>query len=196
MGVYGQLAPPTLKETQFADNQVNSLITLINDLLDLEKMQANKQEPVKVVIPVEDAIDAAISAQYEQCEAKRLSVLFEGCEIKVSANADALLRVVSKFLETMVQLATVDGKIDIAVAAQQSSINYIPVRVTFTDRELNLPAEQLDTIFQPFQQVGLGDAQSTLCLALPLAKALVEQHGGICGAQNMGAQGTALWLQL
>jgi PAS domain S-box-containing protein len=198
MGVYGKLEPTTLKETALADYQVNNLITLINDLLDLEKMQANKHEPVKVIVRVEDAIDAAISAQYEQCEAKGLSVLFEGCENKVSFNADALLRVFSKFLETMVQLAPGDGNIDITVAGQPGNKTQAsaPVRVTFSVRELNLPTEQLQTIFEPFQQVGQGDSQSTLCLALPLARAIVEQHGGKCGAENMGQSGTALWMQL
>jgi K+-sensing histidine kinase KdpD len=68
--------------------------------------------------------------------------------------------------------------------------------VTFSTKLLKLTADQLSTIFEPFQQFELSSARGSMGLALPLVRAIILAHGGTCGADLGAAGGIAIGLQI
>jgi K+-sensing histidine kinase KdpD len=110
----------------------------------------------------------------------------------------------------LMRLCSRGERLDIVVeTAQDSGLSAHAKSATntfirFKARRLSLPAEELSTIFEPFQHLEIPSLNGTLGLGLTLARAIAVQHGGTCGADSgargadYGASGggTTLWLQI
>lgn len=180
MGVYGQLNSLALSEAESAEQQVEQLIMLINDLLDLEKLQAGKLDFVKTPCALEDIIDAALDTVYGLAEQRQISVIFEGCEVEVLADGDRLRQSLQKVMNSLLRACTAGETIDIcAIKAPNRSTSEIQVHA----HRLTLSDDQLVRLFEPFQRFDLPHLSGSLGLGLTLARAIVLQHGGAVSAR-------------
>ncbi|CAN5393044.1 hypothetical protein BH10CYA1_BH10CYA1_47590 [soil metagenome] len=194
MGVYGQIAAPAINEANVAEGQVEQLILLINDLLDLEKLEAGKLELSRTKVSLEDVIDAGLDTVFGLAELRGVELIFEGCEVDVIGDSERLKQAISKMLASVIRLSSSGDTLDVIVEPGQNSK---AVQIAFKARRLSLPADKLSTIFEPFQRLEIPSWNGTLGLGLTLARAIAVQHGGVCGAEcGASGGGTTLWLQL
>jgi PAS domain S-box-containing protein len=197
MGVYGELTAPAVGEVNLAEGQVEQLIMLINDLLDLEKLEAGKLEMSRSEVVLEDVIDSALDTVFSLAEIRQVELMFEGCEIEVLADGERLKQAFSKILSCMLRICSQGDTLDILVEPEAKSGAAV---VKFRARKLTLPQENLASIFEPFQRLKLASFDGSLGLGLTLARAIMLQHGGTCRAIDEEVQGkshgTTLALQL
>lgn len=191
LGIYGQFSPAVVAETTVAERQVEELITLINDLLDLEKLKAGQLEMRSTNSNLEDLLDSAIESCSELAEESGVSVLFEGCQtpMMVLADGDRLKQALSKFFVSAIRLST-RNTINVSVVAENLDRGHKVARIALHISAVQLSEQQIESLFEPFQAGALN-----LGLALPLAKALLQSFAGQCGAGGED-QGLVLWLQL
>lgn len=192
MGVYGAIEPSAIKQAENAESHVEQLIMLINDLLDLEKMEAGKLEMVRDNILLEDVIDDAIDSVYTLAEVLSIAIMFEGCEIGVAADRERLKQAVSKLLTCLMRLCPTGDTIDVVVKPSPEQA----VNICLNTHSLSIPDDKLQHIFEPFQQLNLPTTSGSLGLGLTLSRAIASQHGGTCGANAAANGGTSLWLQI
>jgi len=183
MGVYGQLAQPVIDSTRAAENQVEQLISLINDLLDLEKLRAGQLDMRMTLVDLEDVIDAAVDAVYTAADDQMISLLFEGCQAKVTGDLERLQQAVTRALEAVIKISR-QGE-TITVAATNNPLEKT-VSVFITTEHLDIPPAILPNLFEPFQPVDLPGGSISLGLGLPLTRAIIAAHGGACGAALTG----------
>jgi PAS domain S-box-containing protein len=193
MGVYGQIESKAINEASRAEGQVDQLIMLINELLDLEKLEAGKLEMAKAKVSLEDVIDSALDSVCSLAEMMNVAVMFEGCEVDVVADRERLRQAISKMLTCMLRLCSEGETIDVVV---DSMLSDEAVTICLNTRSLAIPREKLQFIFEPFQQVELPSLSRSLGLGLTLSRAIALQHGGSCGANPAANGGTSIWLQL
>lgn len=197
MGVYGELAAKAVGEVNLAEGQVEQLIMLINDLLDLEKLEAGKLEMSRAQVVLEDIIDSALDTVYSLAEIRQVELMFEGCEVGVVADGERLKQAFSKILTCMLRICSKGDTLDVLVEPEPRSGC---ATVKFRARELAVPEDNLVTIFEPFQRLKLASFDGSLGLGLTLARAITIQHGGSCRAfdeESHGKRsGTILALQL
>ncbi len=193
MGVYGQIEDNAVNEASRAEGHVDQLIMLINDLLDLEKLEAGKLEMAKAKVVLEDVIDAALDSVYSLAEVLKVAVMFEGCEVDVVADSERLRQAISKMLTCMLRLCSEGETIDVVVDSMESDK---AVTICLNTRTLAIPPAKLQFIFEPFQQLELPSLSGSLGLGLTLSRAIALQHGGTCGANPAANGGTSIWLQL
>ena len=191
MGVYGQISSPAIEQTSQAEAHVDQLIMLINDLLDLEKLQAGKLKMVRSRIVLEDVIDETVDSVCSLAESLGISVLFEGCQIDVIGDGNRLQQALSKMLTCLLRLCPAGETVSIVVEGAGKAVT-----TRLITNSLDIPDDQLQSIFEPFQQLDLPTTKGSLGLGLPLAQAIAVQHGGTCGATKAGNSGTSLWLQI
>lgn len=211
LGIYGQFSSVVVSETAVAEKQVEELITLINDLLDLEKLKAGQLEMRSTNSNLEDLLDAAIESCAELGEERGVSLLFEGCSapVMVQADGDRLKQAIEKVMVSAIRLSPTGSAVNINVTIETvdsgDRVALIDLRIgQGIDRRISRVQkadEWLETIFEPFQAASLTAAsggkskRSSLGLALPLAKAILLSFGGECGVEQ-DEQGLVLWLQL
>lgn len=191
LGIYGQFSPAVVAETNVAEKQVEELITLINDLLDLEKLKAGQLEMRSANANLEDLLDRAIESCSEFAEESGVSVLFEGCQtpMMVLADGDRLQQALSKVFVSAIRLSA-GSTINVSVVAENIDRGHKSARIALHISGVQISQQQVESLFEPFQAGSLN-----LGLALPLAKALLLSFSGQCGASRED-QGLVLWLQL
>jgi signal transduction histidine kinase len=148
---------------------------------------------IKVQVPVEEVIDAAVDSVCDLAEAVQAKLIFEGCQLQITGDPDRLKQAFAKVLTGLLHLCPAGETIRILAEAEAGAGKVI-IKVDTT--RLVLPDDRLQTIFEPFQQLDLTSTKGSLGLGLPLARAIILRHGGACGATKAAEGGVSLWLQL
>lgn len=192
VGVYGPVSPPAVEQCKLASTEVANLIVLINDLLDLQKLEAGQLDMENSRVSLEDILDESVDSVYSLADEQGVAVLFEGCESMVVGDMDRLNQAFSKILSAMLRLTPNGGTIKVALGAEADS----KLMLVFSSKELVLPPDAVASIFEPFQEVESPRGKSVLGLGLALARAIIRQHGGLCGSNINATEGTRLWFIL
>ena len=172
------------------------LLDLINELLDIARVEAGELPLSMEVVEVDEALREAIELIRPMAEqrAVRLSEfsLGDGPHY-VTADRQRLKQVLLNLLSNAVKYNRDAGKVTASVE------NGYPhgVRITIADTGHGLSADQLDRVFAPFDR--LGAEQSTIegtGLGLTLTKSLIELMGGEIGVESSPGDGSTFWIEL
>ncbi|SDB19521.1 Y_Y_Y domain-containing protein [Flavobacteriaceae bacterium MAR_2010_188] len=153
------------------------LTTLINDVLDLAKIESGKMEWNKRPIFLQDAINRAISSTQSLIDAKNLKL-----EKKISsdlppvhADEDKLIQVVINLLSNAIKF-TDKGKIRVEAYKENGQII-----VEIQDTGIGISENDKSKVFEKFRQAGdtLTDKPKGTGLGLPICREIIEHHGGI-----------------
>ena len=183
------LKGPAIPELQWArdviDRQVRHLARLIDDLMDLSRINRGsielKREPVLLSKVVQGAVETS-RPLIEEC-GHELSVELPAGPVVVDADMTRLSQVYWNLLNNAAKYMTRGGRIDLRTELQGSD-----VVVSVRDAGIGISADKLSTIFEMFSQVetALSRSQGGLGIGLYVVKRLVEMHGGQIEARSEG----------
>ena len=170
------------------------LTTLINDVLDLAKIEAGKMEWNMEEVFVPEIVERAIAATSSLFEQKSLQLdkhIDEGLPI-ISGDRDKLIQVVVNLLSNAVKF-TNQGEVRVKVSQNKGSIV-----VGITDTGIGIAQEDHDKVFEQFKQVGdtLTDKPKGTGLGLPICKEIVERHGGKIWLESELGKGSTFYFSL
>jgi signal transduction histidine kinase len=151
------------------------LTALINDVLDLEKIEAGRMEFRREPLDVVEAVDQATAATAALFETTGLELRREVADVPpVVGDRHRLVQVVINLLSNAVKF-TPSGSVTVRVARSDGE-----VVVSVTDTGTGIPPEDRDRVFEAFAQSGdsLTDKPRGTGLGLPISREIVEQHGG------------------
>ncbi|GAK53817.1 sensor protein [Candidatus Moduliflexus flocculans] len=152
------------------------LTTLINDVLDVAKMEAGKIDWKMQKMAISDIIDRALLATSALFEKKGLAQLREIPENlpEVTGDRDRLIQVVINLISNAVKF-TDSGSVTCRVSQKQNELV-----VSVIDSGMGIAPEDQPKVFEKFKQVGdtLTDKPKGTGLGLPICKQIVEHHGG------------------
>jgi PAS domain S-box-containing protein len=193
-GAVGAVPEQARALIDIACNNSDRLVRLINDILDVEKIESGKMsfriETVDIMALVDQAIEAtrAFGQQY----GVRYAVIERLPGVSVDADADRLTQVVTNLLSNAAKFSPANGQVDIALRLINDH-----VRISVTDRGAGIPEAFQTQIFQKFAQADASDTRqkSGTGLGLSISRAIVERHGGRIGFTT-GAEGTTFYFDL
>ena len=182
----GELAPEqTRRAVQIILRNVNAQVRLIDDLLDLSRIETGKLrlavQPVDLRLVIEEALDGIRPA----AEAKniRLQAVLASPGGPVSGDPDRLQQIVWNLLSNAVKFTPKGGRVQVQLQRVDSQ-----VAISVSDTGEGIGPELLPHVFERFRQ---GDSSSSrphggLGLGLALVRSLVELHGGTVLADSPG----------
>ncbi len=192
--LYGEV-PPSLREP-LADIQTNGrhLLRLINDVLDLSKIEAGRME----LSPA----DYAVNDILETVRASLRSLATEkGLDFIVSAPADLPVAYGDgkRIAQCLLNLAgnsikfTKEGRVEIAAEQRGEILVY---RVS--DTGIGIPQDQIDNVFAEFRQADatISREYGGTGLGLSITKKFVEMHGGRIWIESTLGQGSTFWFEV
>ncbi|MGZ4289394.1 MAG: ATP-binding protein [Gaiellaceae bacterium] len=149
------------------------LLSLINDVLDLAKIEAGRMELELSQVAVPELLRGAVSMQSERATRSGIDVSInsEPEQIVVTADERRVRQVVFNLLSNAVKFTPADGRVHVSARLDDGH-----VEIAVADTGPGIPAEDRETIFEEFEQAGT-QAEGT-GLGLPLSRRLVELHGG------------------
>jgi signal transduction histidine kinase len=167
------------------ERQVNHLVRLVDDLLDVARINSGKVELKKTVVPLKDIVLRAIEMTLPAIEAKRheLHVDVDDEPLHVRADATRLAQVIGNLLANAAKYTPAGGSIGLGVRRHGDR-----VRIEVADSGIGIPREALARIFDMFTQVGRHPEQESggLGIGLHLVRQMTELHGGTVGADSRG----------
>ncbi len=177
-------------------NAGQHLLSLINDILDLSKIEAEKDELHEEEIAVSEIVDSAVAMVRQKADEKGLSL-----EYRLTDGASTLLLDARKTRQILVNILSnaikfTDAGGLITVSAWPREENGFVFQIT--DAGIGIAPEDIETALSQFGQVDgkLSRKYEGTGLGLPLTKALVEQHGGTLELQSDVGKGTTVTIRL
>jgi PAS domain S-box-containing protein len=175
-----------IRETrEIMERQITHMVRLIDDLLDVSRINRNKMELRLSRITLAEAVDSALETARPLVDAggHELSISMPEAPIYLEADLTRLAQVFSNLLTNSAKYTPHGGKIRLAAAARGGD-----VVVSVTDDGIGIPHASLPNIFDMFSQVDRSVEKATggLGIGLALVKGLVEMHGGAVAASSDG----------
>ena len=168
------------------ERQLSHLVRLVDDLLDVSRINSGKIVLKRERIAFQDVAAAALEASRPLIDAASHSLTIEWPKEVVWLDADPtrLTQVFSNLLTNSAKYMRPGGKINFSARREGDSM-----LVSVQDAGLGIPADMLGSVFNMFTQINrtLDRAQGGLGIGLSLVKTLVEMHGGSVQAASGGS---------
>jgi signal transduction histidine kinase/ligand-binding sensor domain-containing protein/DNA-binding response OmpR family regulator len=197
-----QSAPIDARESdyQLIERQARQLLDMINQLLDLSKLEAGKlalnAHPVELSGFLKD-VAGSFAALFES---RRLTFRYTLPLQPVWVNADQnnLMRILSNLLTNAAKFTPAGGQVQFLVFLENLHSDALNVRITVEDTGIGISAQQLPNIFDRFFQADSSITRSYqgTGIGLALVKELVELHNGVIKVESTPGTGTVFTIQL
>lgn len=190
---WGQLSDKAHLKVGSAETNIRHTIDLINNLLELEKMESGKMELQLSVTPLKPLLDRCAQAVAPLAETRSIIIDLPDTDVAVLAEQGRLSQVVINFLGNALKFSPEDSRIAVTVEAAPPW-----VKVSVADRGPGIPDAQKELIFERYHQIPAAGERKILGTGLGLAicKAIVEAHGGTIGVDSQEGEGSTFWFRI
>lgn len=196
-GILCELTEKAQSRVDTAEKDAQRLLRLINDLLDVQKMETAKFELQLRPVPVARILTTARDAVAAVAERDKITINVPATSLVVMADEDRIVQVVVNLFSNAVKFSPPDSVIEVSVSSLEGAQGNT-IQISVADKGRGVPRSMQAKIFERFQQVELTDASKKggTGLGLPISKMIVEQHGGVIGVTSESGRGSIFWFRL
>lgn len=170
------------------------LLTLINEILDLSKIEAGKVPIVMNDVDIKTIVNESISLTQQIAEDKNITVI-SNLDINtppIMADATRLRQVIVNMLSNAIKYNNDNGKITIS-----TRINDNAVELSMRDTGIGIPEHAMQELFTPFNRLGAEKSEvEGNGLGLAISRQLIKLMHGDIGAYNNPDAGSTFWIRL
>ena len=193
----GIAGPLNDKQTEYVEDIRNSgehLLGLINQLLDLSKIEAGKFEPRYERVDLPALVEGCVRLLSRQAERGRVTIATDIPADLPSLQADRRLvsQLLVNLLSNAVKFSPPESTVRIVASLNPSGAAELSV----IDSGAGIQPEDLGRIMLPFEQTELGKTKEGTGLGLPMVKRIAELHGGDFTLESAPGEGTAATVSL
>jgi PAS domain S-box-containing protein len=178
--IYGVVNEKQMNALANIENSGQHLLALINDILDMAKMEAGRIELARTTVDVQMVCQNSLKLIQALAQKKKIHIYFsnDGAVTSVQADELRLKQILVNLLTNAVKFTPERGAIGLEVSGR-----FTPqpsVQLTVWDTGVGIPQDALSRLFQPFVQIDsrLSRQHEGSGLGLALVQRLVELHGG------------------
>jgi signal transduction histidine kinase len=201
--VFGDLNERQIKSLRTIRRSGRHLLSLINDILDVSKIEAGKLELEVVTTSVQDLCNSSLIFVKQQAFDKqiKLDVQLPPAVGNIAVDERRMRQVLINLLSNAVKFTPAGGQIVLAVIRQEAGDSHDGnswIEFKVTDTGIGIDAANQHKLFQPFVQLdsSLNRQYVGTGLGLTLVKQIVELHGGKVGLQSEVQQGSCFTVHL
>ena len=190
----GDLSQAQEQFLSIARRNLKRLSALINDLLDLSKLEAGKMEVRRKSMSINNVIQEVIDSLNNWAKSKNITLekKIEDLLPDVEIDPDRLAQVLTNLVGNAVKFTPNDGKVTLGAKLSEGGGGKKELEVSVKDTGVGIASEDLPKIFSKFYQCGgermISDVNGT-GIGLSIAKEIVELHGGKIWVESEKGQG-------
>jgi PAS domain S-box-containing protein len=201
-GANGSLSYDALQDVRSAQNNTAQLINLVNDLLDLEKLESGSLRMNLARVELSEVLDKAIDVVRFLARRRRIELKVEPTELVVFGDRERLVQVLINMTANAIKFAPEKSCVTVSTSADRG---FAEVRVQ--DQGPGIPAKFQEEIFERFSQVRdpiIDEAQiaesnrheAGTGLGLAICKSIIEEHEGTIGVDSKEGEGSTFWFRV
>lgn len=195
-GAAGEISPQARQFLEIALNSTDRLIRIVNDLLDLSKLEAGKVQLNLVEVSPREVVEECITELESFAESRKITILNEVPENlpTVLADRDRLKQTIINLLSNAIKFSPEGKKVIVGAEMFDSKA----VKFWVKDFGIGIPEDELDRIFEKFAQVKKKAVSPTegTGLGLSITKQIVELHGGRIWVESEVGKGTTFYFTI
>lgn len=179
---------------EIAYNNADRLLLLINDILDIEKIESGKMKFNFAAIDINEVIELCIKQNKGLADKYQVNFNYTNSTLpKVTADKDRIIQVLNNLISNAAKFEPDGGTIEITSAANDDK-----VCVTITDHGIGIPNEFKGKIFEAFTQADISNTKNIAGtgLGLAISKTIVERHKGKINFESKQGEGTRFYFTL
>ncbi len=191
-GLLGQLPDKVVKLVTVAQTNTERLGRLVDDVLDLQKMDAGQMALRRAPADLLHVVEEAVAGVKGFADQHNVALEVHGAPTQMDIDADRIIQVVINFASNAVKFSPDGATVTLTITPAGER-----VRVGVRDRGPGIPEELRARLFGRFAQArGTGKRPKGTGLGLAISKQLVELHGGTVGFDTELGVGTEMWFDL
>ncbi len=189
---WGELTPQGMDKVEAAEENLRHSIDLINNLLDLDKMESGTMDLNLKEVAIAPIIKRCVDSVSSLAEQRSIEIFLPERNANVIVDERRISQVIINLLGNALKFSPQSSEIIIDLQDVENL-----VKVTITDQGGGIPESQQKLIFERFHQVPEQEqkAQGT-GLGLAICKAIVTAHGGTIGVESELGKGSTFWFLL
>ncbi|MDH5393785.1 MAG: ATP-binding protein [Gammaproteobacteria bacterium] len=175
-------------------NAGKHLLSLVDDVLDLSKIEAEKLEIHLEKVDVSASINEALVLMKESAANRAVSLSFEHNRCQpLKADKTRLKQVLVNLISNAIKYNRHGGSVEITAADTGAD----KVRISVTDNGQGMDQQQIEKLFLPFERLSENRYQTDgVGIGLVITKGLLEKMHGEIGVQSQAGKGSQFWLEL
>ena len=173
------------------------LLGVINDILDMAKIEAGKMECIPAEYHFEKMLQRVLTLTRFNLDAKQQNLnlnIEKAIPVFVVGDNQRLAQAITNLLSNAIKFTGNGGKIDVDASLVSETEDSLELRISVKDNGVGIPPERLDTVFNAFEQIEseLRHVQKGSGLGLPITKHIVELMGGRISLDSELGKGTTV----
>jgi signal transduction histidine kinase len=178
---------------EIAASDTERLVRLVNDILDLDRLESNKVELIKQSCDAAALMRQSVETLQPLTEKNQITLSLSSPEIQIWAEPDRIIQTLVNLLSNAIKFSPPNSTVTLSASS-------LADRVLFQvkDQGRGIPADKLDTIFGRFQQVDASDSRQKggTGLGLAICRSIVQQHGGRIWVESELGKGSTFYFTL
>jgi PAS domain S-box-containing protein len=185
-GLLGEISEKAGNLLRIAVSNSDRLVRLINDILDIERMQSGRAPLYFRACALNELAQQVVDAMQPMADAASIRLVIQAEPTPIEADPDRLQQVITNLLSNAIKFSPPDSAVRVEVQpAEDGAI------LKVVDQGRGIPTDKLESIFDRFQQVDASDARQKggTGLGLAICRTIVHQHGGRIWAEHNADRG-------
>ena len=180
-GILGEINDKAANLLRIALTNSDRLVRLINDILDLERIQSGREPIVFRPIQLDEIIRQAIDGMMPVADEAQVKLQHDSVQVEIEADPDRLLQVLTNLLSNAVKFSEPGSTVSVSLRRGDRGVT-----ISVIDDGRGIPNDMLEAIFGRFQQVDASDSRQKggSGLGLAICRTIVLQHSGRIWAEQ------------
>ena len=206
-GVYDKKPDKKHRMIEIAAQQSDRLVRLVNDILDLQRLESGKMKLSLQACDAAALMQQAADTMRAYAEEHHIKLSVIPLSVSVWAAPDTIIQILTNLLSNAIKFSQAGGQIWLSaepeLQAEGTGMREAPqpcpaVRFAIKDRGRGIPSDKLETVFERFQQVDASDSRDKggTGLGLAICRKIIEQHGGRIWVESRLGEGSTFYFTL
>ncbi len=185
---------------KIAAKNADRLVRLINDILDIERIESGKVTMIKQACDVAHLMTTVVDTVDNMAKQADVKLSVTPLSARVWADPDRIIQVLTNLLSNAIKFSAPDSTVWLtaAIGHEESSSNTPYITFQIRDRGRGIPANKLETIFGRFQQVDASDSRKKggTGLGLAICRSIIQHHDGRIWVESTLGEGSTFFFTL
>jgi two-component system, OmpR family, sensor histidine kinase VicK len=193
-GRLGTLSTDGQQMLEIADENTERLVRLVNNVLDLQRIELGKFTMEKQACNAADFMIQATEAMQPMAQQHGVTLVTQPVDIQIWVDSDYIVQAITNLLSNAIKFSSPGGTVWLTAQCQQAS----QVLFCVHDQGQGIPQSKLESIFERFQQVDSSDSRKKggTGLGLAICRKIIEQHEGKIWAESILGEGSSFCFTL